>query len=407
MTSRWKQTEYLSKSTSNLSKITSLGSTPNLREHHHEHLHHHAADAYISSSARITPFGYNARHRRVSTGGQFRSTLLTSQSAMSSGSNSASSTRPQSLRSRASSAASSVLDSSQIHMLLNKRDSRSSIFTNSSQDQASPTSTSSATEIRSETSKPHIITVRSRGSLSSEANTMVECSTSTADSEVIRKDSGEQEVSKPLKKLERNQTAPNIPFLNETIWQIDELVYVGTIESSRNMSLLCRLGIEYILDVSHQKSEDEPKNSSIWQCSCRTRHSRYEVNMVVPDSEKLLIDPITQHKMNMNERFDQFIEMIAKARKAKRSVLVCSGKARNKAPAFAAAHLMQNERLTRAAAVQKVAHAMSSMRPNMCISDFLQRSLMRYQVYLGISPDTAHDPTHTMPLFHVKRTAWT
>uniref|UniRef100_A0A1I7X5H6 Uncharacterized protein n=1 Tax=Heterorhabditis bacteriophora TaxID=37862 RepID=A0A1I7X5H6_HETBA len=50
---------------------------------------------------------------------------------------------------------------------------------------------------------------------------------------------------------------------------------------------------------------------------------------------------------------------------------------------------------------------MMSMRPSPNISDYLQRALMRYQAAKGVQPDAAHDPSHSIPLFSIKRTAWT
>ena len=41
--------------------------------------------------------------------------------------------------------------------------------------------------------------------------------------------------------------------------QIDEHVYVGGIESAYNQNLLCRLRIEYIIDVSNIMESELPK----------------------------------------------------------------------------------------------------------------------------------------------------
>ena len=45
-------------------------------------------------------------------------------------------------------------------------------------------------------------------------------------------------------------------YLGELVWQVDETVYCGGIEAAQNQNLLCRLNIEYIVDLSGQ--EDDP-----------------------------------------------------------------------------------------------------------------------------------------------------
>lgn len=45
-------------------------------------------------------------------------------------------------------------------------------------------------------------------------------------------------------------------YLGELVWQVDEIVYCGGLEAVQNQNLLCRLGIEYIVDLSGQ--DDDP-----------------------------------------------------------------------------------------------------------------------------------------------------
>ncbi|KIH66421.1 hypothetical protein ANCDUO_03255 [Ancylostoma duodenale] len=123
--------------------------------------------------------------------------------------------------------------------------------------------------------------------------------------------------------------------------------------------------------------------------------------MDVPETEKKCIDS----KVNMTVLFDQFCDLVERGRKAGKSVLVCSAKGRNRAPAFCAAYLISKERMSRQQAVAKVLEQMNTMRPAPNISDFMQRSLMRYQSAKGIQG--VHDTSHTIPLFSIKRTAWT
>ncbi|VDL71743.1 unnamed protein product [Nippostrongylus brasiliensis] len=169
------------------------------------------------------------------------------------------------------------------------------------------------------------------------------------------------------------------------------------------MNLLCRLNIEFVCDLCNEDGEEANRRRYDCPCLCprRSQHFRYFVAMDVPETEKRCIDS----KINMTVLFDQFCDLVERGRKAGKSVLVCSAKGRNRAPTFCAAYLICKERLTRQQAVAKVLEQMSSMRPAPNISDFMQRALMRYQSAKGIQGD--HNMAHTIPLFSVKRTAWT
>ncbi|WKX97912.1 hypothetical protein Q1695_013535 [Nippostrongylus brasiliensis] len=277
-------------------------------------------------------------------------------SQSSSSTPSTSSARPQSLRSRACSATSNGLDSNQIHFLFNKRGSRTSITTSSSHETSSPTSTASSQSAQIESA------------------------------------------------ARRNNVIVVAPIhLNHFRFHIDDTVFVGSQDAVANMNLLCRLNIEFVCDLCNEDGEEANRRRYDCPCLCprRSQHFRYFVAMDVPETEKRCIDS----KINMTVLFDQFCDLVERGRKAGKSVLVCSAKGRNRAPTFCAAYLICKERMTRQQAVAKVLEQMSSMRPAPNISDFMQRALMRYQSAKGIQGD--HNMAHTIPLFSVKRTAWT
>ncbi|CAJ0606750.1 unnamed protein product [Cylicocyclus nassatus] len=311
----------------------------------------------------------------------------------------------QSLRSRASSATSNGLDSNQIHFLFNKRGSRSSLATTSSHDTSSPTSTASSHSMPMDqvVRRSNVIMVAphgARSSLNNERRDSGEKSTT--------EESDETQVSSP-RPFGRQMTAPSLPlatkllYVGEVVWQIDDTVYVGSQDAVANMNLLCRLNIEFVCDLCNEDGEEANRRRYDCPCLCprRSKHFRYFVAMDVPETEKKCIDS----KVNMTVLFDQFCDLVERGRKAGKCVLVCSAKGRNRAPAFCAAYLISKERMSRQQAVAKVLEQMNTMRPAPNISDFMQRALMRYQASKGIQG--APDTSHTLPLFSIKRTAWT
>ncbi|EYC41248.1 hypothetical protein Y032_0576g221 [Ancylostoma ceylanicum] len=317
-------------------------------------------------------------------------------------------TLDQSLRSRASSATSNGLDSNQIHFLFNKRGSRSSITTSSSHETSSPTSTTSSHSVQIDPAarKTNVIMVAphaGRGSLQIERKDSSERQGGSDET-----DDGQLCSPRPFG---RQHTAPSLPlatkllYVGEVVWQIDDTVYVGSQDAVANMNLLCRLNIEFVCDLCNEDGEEANSFRRRYDCPClcprRSQHFRYFVAMDVPETEKKCIDS----KVNMTVLFDQFCDLVERGRKAGKSVLVCSAKGRNRAPAFCAAYLISKEKMSRQQAVAKVLEQMNTMRPAPNISDFMQRSLMRYQSAKGIQG--VHDTSHTIPLFSIKRTAWT
>uniref|UniRef100_A0A0N4X881 protein-tyrosine-phosphatase n=1 Tax=Haemonchus placei TaxID=6290 RepID=A0A0N4X881_HAEPC len=158
--------------------------------------------------------------------------------------------------------------------------------------------------------------------------------------------------------LGRQQTAPSLPlatrllYVGELVWQIDDTVFVGSQDAVANMNLLCRLNIEFVCDLCNEDGEEANRRRYDCPCLCprRSQHFRYFVAMDVPETEKKCIDS----KINMTVLFDQFCDLVERGRKAGKSVLVCSAKGRNRAPAFCAAYLISKERMTRQQAVAKV-----------------------------------------------------
>ncbi|VDM41639.1 unnamed protein product [Toxocara canis] len=217
--------------------------------------------------------------------------------------------------------------------------------------------------------------------------------------------------------LVRQNTAPSIVarprthYIGELVWQafqVDETVYCGGLDAVLNLNMLCRLNIEYIVDLSGIDEDTMPRNRR-GECPClcsrRTAHSRVIMAINVLEEK-----PGQPYKQDLIPYFEDFVALIAKAKAFKKCVLVHSHYGRNRAPAFTAAYLMHERRCTRVQALLKVNDCMSKMRPGLCISDTLQRALMRWQTVLGIravDSGGSADERLSVPLFSIKRTAWT
>ncbi|KAI3419730.1 hypothetical protein GPALN_004161 [Globodera pallida] len=195
-------------------------------------------------------------------------------------------------------------------------------------------------------------------------------------------------------------------YLGELVWQVDETVFCGGIESVQNQNLLCRLNIEYIVDLSGQEddpllSNSRPRTECPCLCPRRTAHSRMTMSMKLKDdsSQQMLsreTRPSTaESKAQLLDReqivryFETLIDLIRKARISQKKVLIHSLKGRNRAPAFVAAYLMHCNRITRVQAINRITKLMRSTRPGLCISDSLQRALMRWQFILGIRAESS------------------
>ncbi|KAI1728557.1 dual specificity phosphatase, catalytic domain-containing protein [Ditylenchus destructor] len=221
-------------------------------------------------------------------------------------------------------------------------------------------------------------------------------------------------------------------YLGELVWQVDETVFCGGIEAVQNQNLLCRLNIEYIVDLSGQDDDpniqSRPRSEYPCLCSKRTAHSRMIMAIKVKDDSEMSLRPTSNDATRgssanannmLKEReeiiryFEVLIDLIRKARIANKKVLIHSLRGRNRAPAFVAAYLMHCNRCTRVQAMTKISKMMSKMtstRPGLCISDTLQRALMRWQSILGIrSEDGRLDSNVIAQAFMVqpsKRNAW-
>ncbi|KAL3101160.1 hypothetical protein niasHS_001620 [Heterodera schachtii] len=216
-------------------------------------------------------------------------------------------------------------------------------------------------------------------------------------------------------------------YLGELVWQVDETVFCGGVEAVQNRNLLCRLNIEYIVDLSGQEDDplqlnSRPRSEFPCLCSRRTAHSRMTMAMTLrDDSQQQMLGKETrpstaETKAQLAERehivkwekldgtftsqnisdqiryFETLIDLIRKARISQKKVLIHSLRGRNRGPAFVAAYLMHCNRITRVQAINRITKL---------------RALMRWQFILGIRAESSRlDSQSLNRMFAVKRNAW-
>uniref|UniRef100_A0A914WVA9 protein-tyrosine-phosphatase n=1 Tax=Plectus sambesii TaxID=2011161 RepID=A0A914WVA9_9BILA len=217
--------------------------------------------------------------------------------------------------------------------------------------------------------------------------------------------------------IKRQNTVPDLRrprshYVGELVWDIDETVYCGGLEAAFNLNLLCRLNIEYIVDLSGLDEDNMPR-AKRGECPCLcsrpTAHSR-----------ALMAINIDEYKtQDLTPYFKDVISFIDKAKTVNKCVLIHCQNGRNLAPAFVCAYLMRLHKIGRIAACDMVA----GRCPNVAIHENIHKSLRKWEAQLGVSDavssgggGAARRPSEdgsgpnnrlSVPLFTTKRSAWT
>uniref|UniRef100_A0A914UZH0 protein-tyrosine-phosphatase n=1 Tax=Plectus sambesii TaxID=2011161 RepID=A0A914UZH0_9BILA len=219
--------------------------------------------------------------------------------------------------------------------------------------------------------------------------------------------------------IKRQNTLPDLRrprshYVGELVWDIDETVYCGGLEAAFNLNLLCRLNIEYIVDLSGLDEDNMPRSQAKrGECPCLcsrpTAHSR-----------ALMAINIDEYKtQDLTPYFKDVISFIDKAKTVNKCVLIHCQNGRNLAPAFVCAYLMRLHKIGRIAACDMVA----GRCPNVAIHENIHKSLRKWEAQLGVSDavssgsgGAARRPSEdgsgpnnrlSVPLFATKRSAWT
>ncbi|KAI6185084.1 Tyrosine-protein phosphatase domain-containing protein [Aphelenchoides bicaudatus] len=209
------------------------------------------------------------------------------------------------------------------------------------------------------------------------------------------------------------RTRPRSQYIGELVWQLDNVVYVGSIQAAQNLNLLCRLKIEYIVDLCGEEAETvsrfvRPRPECPCLCTRKTAHSRMTMTINLRDDSEPhnKVDLSDAQRQDIITYFGDLIHLIQKARISGKCVLIHSMKGRNRGPAFAAAYLMYSQRCTRVQALSQMSVLMSKTRPGLAVSDNFLRALNHWQNLLNIKSNESTLNNNSATVFQIKKTAW-
>uniref|UniRef100_A0A1I7SK15 Uncharacterized protein n=1 Tax=Bursaphelenchus xylophilus TaxID=6326 RepID=A0A1I7SK15_BURXY len=145
--------------------------------------------------------------------------------------------------------------------------------------------------------------------------------------------SNEENRWKSASKEETEYSAPARPvsqYLGELVWQVDKIVYCGGVKAVQNLNLLCRLNIEYIVDLTGDDEEQlarysRPRQDYPCLCSRKTAHSRMTMTINIkddspPNSTRRINDDDDSTSAEIITYFEDLMHVIRKARISNKKV---------------------------------------------------------------------------------------
>ena len=185
---------------------------------------------------------------------------------------------------------------------------------------------------------------------------------------------------------------------NPDFSQILTFLNLSSIVTASNERLLCKLGVDSLIDISSVAFESPQQQRAFYPClSSKHNHFRSRLNINIEDIEW---ENIEEHFLDINK----FIEG---ARLSSKSVLVYSYHGNSRAAAVVIQYLMRHFRMSVSAAYNLVV----SRRPSVCLNPGFQKALKRLELKLfaewkETSPACVSDIEHYM-LKPVVKQAWT
>ena len=175
----------------------------------------------------------------------------------------------------------------------------------------------------------------------------------------------------------------NSPFNSETtavtksnFVQITDYLYVGNIGSIKNERKMCKLGIEYLIDMTNMRPDDlNRKTLGKLPCSCKKQHSRYHLAVEIADT-------------SFKTLFKSFLEVnkiIQSARNSKmqRKVLIFGISLFEQQVICACIqYLMIEYELTLDEGLESILRQTSSHSPQIKMNKFFIDYLKRFEIYL-------------------------
>jgi hypothetical protein len=105
----------------------------------------------------------------------------------------------------------------------------------------------------------------------------------------------------------------NDSYFNKSFLKVTENLYTGSVKSITNERKMCKLNIEYLIDITNMRPDDLNRQSiSKLPCLCSKQHSRIYLSIEITD---------TSFKSLFNS-FSEINKFILRARKSSRRVLI-------------------------------------------------------------------------------------
>ncbi|XP_071494502.1 uncharacterized protein [Diadema antillarum] len=188
---------------------------------------------------------------------------------------------------------------------------------------------------------------------------------SLSENDNVSCDGEELDPSKVIPEIKIDKT----PYKDKNVTEILDFLYMGDVEAANREPLLCRLNIEYIVDLSNLSGEQVTRTVRLKDCPClcasTMKHKRIRLNLHLDES---VGDEISHY-------FDEINRFIHGARKSNRRVLIYCVTGLILAPTIVTQYLIQIMGMT-----LKQAHALiTKLKPEVTFREGFQMALIRLE----------------------------
>ncbi|XP_063970031.1 uncharacterized protein LOC129282542 [Lytechinus pictus] len=188
---------------------------------------------------------------------------------------------------------------------------------------------------------------------------------SLSENDSISCDGEEVDPSKVIPEIKIDKTL----YKDQNVTQILDFLYMGDLEAANREPLLCRLNIEYIVDLSNLSGDQVKRTIRLKDCPClcasTMKHTRIRLNLHLDES---VGDGISHY-------FDEINRFIEGARKSNRKVLIYCVTGLILAPTITTQYMIQGMGMT-----LKQAHGhLTKIKPEVTFREGFQRALIRLE----------------------------
>lgn len=165
-------------------------------------------------------------------------------------------------------------------------------------------------------------------------------------------------------------------YLNNLVCQVLDHLFMSGIEAAYNANLLCRLNIEYMIDISNVEPQKVPRNRRSdcpCLCSLETAHSRARMTITIEENSTIDLIPY----------FKDVNDFIESAHACGKSVLIHSYHGRNRCAVLVLQYLMMIKRIN----LERAEQLIKSLWPTVSISENFYRSLKKWESSFAVPED--------------------